>query len=181
MVTAGLTAGLSGAAALGAAIYGGMASSIQNRKARELIQQQRDENRRWYDIQMARDYTRRSDVQAAINRQRELLDEQYKRARATNVVAGGTDEALALQQQGANQALSNTMTDIAAQASSYKDNVERQYRQQDAALNQQQAQTYQQQAAASAKAASQVVDAGLKQIGIELDRMDDISNKKSTV
>ena len=173
-----VTAGLGGAAALLSSIYGGVTSSIQNKKARELIQQQRDENRRWYDIQMARDYTRRSDVQAAINRQRELLDEQYKRARATNAVAGGTDEALALQQQGANQALSNTMTDIASQASSYKDNVERQYRQQDAAINQQQAQDLRQQAAASAKAASQAVNAGLNLEGIEL--YND-SIKKSTV
>lgn len=154
-----------GTTALGSAIYGGIASSRANNKARRLIKEQRDENRAWYDTKMAQDYTQRADVQAAIKRQRELLDEQYKRARATNVVAGGTDEALALQKQAANQSLSQTMTDVASNATNYKDNIESQYRAQDAALNQQQVQNYQQQAAQTAQAASQGVNAGIGLMG----------------
>ena len=123
--------------ALGSAIYGGIKSAQDNQRAQALIQQQRDENKAWYNLRRNQDYTQRADVQAAIKRQRELLNEQYDRARATNVVAGGTDEALALQQKAANQSLSNTMTDVAAQSSAYKDKVEEQYRAQDAALNQQ--------------------------------------------
>ena len=153
------------AIALGSAIYGGIKSGKYNRKAEQLIQNQRDENKRWYDIKMAQDYTQRSDVQAAIKRQRELLDEQYKRAKATNAVMGGTDEALALQKQAANKALAQTATDIASQASEYKEGVENQYRHQDAALNQQQAQNYQQMAAASAQAASQSVNDALNLAG----------------
>lgn len=153
-----------GVTALTGAIYGGIASANYNKKARKLIQNQRDENKQWYNTKMAEDYTQRSDVQAAIKRQRELLDEQYKRAKATNVVAGGTDEALALQKQAANNSLSDTMTDVAGQASDYKEGVENAYRHQDAALNQQQAQTYQQQAAAVAQAGGQAVNAGLQAI-----------------
>ena len=152
-------------AATGGALYGGIKSGKLNREAEYMLQKQRDENKQWYNIKMAQDYTRRTDVQAAINRQRELLNEQYKRARATNAVAGGTDQSLALQQQAANQSLSQTMTDIASQASSYKDNVEQQYRQQDAALNQQQIQGLQQRAASTAQAASQVVNSGIKMVG----------------
>ena len=89
---AGIASGIiGGVASLGAAIYGGIKSGQYNRKAEQLIQNQRDDNKRWYDIKMAQDYTQRSDVQAAIKRQRELLDEQYKRAKATNAVMGGTD------------------------------------------------------------------------------------------
>lgn len=154
-----------GLAALGSAIYGGITSAKANNKARDLIAQQRNDNKAWYDLRMSQDYTLRTDVQAAIKRQRELLDEQYRRARATNVVAGGTDEALALQQQAANKSLSDTMTDVAAQAAAYKNNVEQQYRAQDAALNQQQVQNYQQQAAQAAQAASQGVNAGLGLMG----------------
>lgn len=154
-----------GLAALGSAIYGGITSAKANNKARDLIAQQRNDNKAWYDLRMSQDYTLRTDVQAAIKRQRELLDEQYRRARATNVVAGGTDEALALQQQAANKSLSDTMTDVAAQAAAYKNNVEQQYRAQDAALNQQQVQNYQQQAAQTAQAASQGVNAGLGLVG----------------
>lgn len=164
MLTAAMAA-IGGVAALGSAIYGGIKSSKANNKARDLIQQQRRDNRDWYNLRMSQDYTQRADVQAAIKRQRELLNEQYQRAKATNVVAGGTDEALALQQQAANKSVSDTMTDIAAQAANYKDNVEQQYRAQDAALNQQQVQNYQQQAAQTAQAASQGVNAGLGLMG----------------
>ncbi len=158
-------AAIGGVAALGSAIYGGIKSAKANNKARDLVQQQRRDNKAWYNVRMAQDYTQRADVQAAIKRQRELLNEQYQRARATNVVAGGTDEALALQQQAANKSLSDTMTDVAAQGAAYKDNVEQQYRAQDAALNQQQAQSYQQQAAQAAQAASQGVNAGMGLMG----------------
>ena len=152
-------------AALGGAIYGAVKSGKYNRKAEALIQQQRDDNEAWYKTKMKQDYTMRSDVQAAINRQREILNDQYKRARATNVVAGGTDEQLALQKEAANRSLAQTVTDVAANAADYKDSVEQQYRQQDAALNQQQVQGYQQIAAQTAQAASQVVNKGLQQFG----------------
>ena len=164
MVTAAIGAGLS----LASAIYGGIKSSQANNRARRLIQQQRDDNKRWYDTRMAQDYTMRTDAQAAINRQRELLNEQYNRARKTNVVAGGTDESVALQKAAANKALSDTTTEIASQASAYKDNVERQFRAQDAALNQQQVQNNQQQAAQTAQAASQAVNAGVNLVGNSL-------------
>ena len=156
---------IGGAAALGSAIYGAVKSSKANNQARNLIQKQRDDNRRWYNTQMNKDYTLRADVQNAINRQRELLAEQYKRAKATNVVAGGSDESVALQKEAANKSLAAATADIAAAGANYKDNVEQQYRTQDNALNQQQAQSYQQQAAQTAQAASQAVNAGVGLIG----------------
>jgi len=161
MVTAAIGAGL----ALASAIYGGIQSASANNKARKLIQQQRDANKRWYDTKMAEDYTMRTDAQAAINRQRELLNEQYNKARKTGVVSGATDEAIAMQKEAANKALSDTTTDIASQASAYKDNVEARYKAEDAALNQQQAQSHQQQAAQTAQAASQAVNAGINMAG----------------
>jgi len=160
-----LTSIIGGVGALGSAIYGAVKSSQANKKAQKLIQQQRDENKRWYNTKMNQDYTMRTDVQNAINRQRELLDEQYKRAKATNVVGGGSDEALALQKEAANKSLADTTADIAAAGANYKDQVENQYRANDAALNQQQAQAHQQQAAQTAQAASQAVNAGLSLVG----------------
>lgn len=121
-----------------------------------MIRNQRTENQRWYDQKMAEDYMQRSDIQNVLRKQRELLDEQYKRARATNVVAGGTDESLALQQQAANDAMGDTMADIAANAASYKDSIESQYRSQDAALDQQLVGVEQNQARVMAQAAAQV-------------------------
>ena len=144
------------AAQVGSSIYGAIKSSQANKKAMDLIRSQRDENKKWYDQKMAEDYMQRSEVQNVLRKQRELLQEQYQRARATNIVAGGTDESLALQQQAANATMGDTMANIAANASAYKDSIEQQYRTQDAALNQQLVGVHQAQGEAIANAAGQI-------------------------
>ena len=156
---------ISGALGLGSMIYGNIKSGEENKKARQLIQQQRDDNRHWYNTRMAEDYTQRADAQAVINKQRELAQDLYKSSAARNIVAGGTDESLAMQQESANSAIVQTMSDIAANAASHKDNIEQQFRQQDAALNQQQAQTHANQAQAVAQAAGQAAGASLNLMG----------------
>lgn len=161
-----VTSLIGAAGALGSAIYGAIKSSKANNQARSLIQSQRDENRRWYDTKMNQDYTLRADVQNALTRQRELLDEQMKRANANKIVGGASDESAALAKDSANRSVAEATADIAAAGANYKDSVEQQYRAQDAALNQQQAQSYQNQAAEAAKAASQGVNAGLNLVGV---------------
>lgn len=140
----------------GSSIYGAIKSSQANKRATGLIQSERDANRKWYEEKMAEDYMQRADVQNVLRKQRELLNEQYQRARATNVVAGGTDESLALQQQAANATLGETTANIAAQSADYKEGVENQYREKDSALNQQQVNIYQNEASQIAQAAGQV-------------------------
>lgn len=144
------------AAQIGSSIYGAIKSSQANKRAEQLLKNQRDENQKWYDQKMAEDYTQRTDVQNVLRKQRELLQEQYQRARATNIVAGGTDESLALQKAAANEAMGETMAGIAANAASYKEGVENQFRAQDAALNQQQIANEQAKAQSIANAAGQV-------------------------
>ena len=144
------------AAQIGGSIYGAVKSSQANKKASDLIAAQRNDNKKWYEAKMAEDYMMRADVQNALRKQKDLLSEQMARARATNVVAGGTDESLALQQQAAMQSLGDTTANIAAQSTNYKEGVENQFRAQDAALNQQQIGVYQQQAQNIADAAGQM-------------------------
>ena len=154
---------------LGSAIYGQVKSKKLNDKAQYELDSRRNENRNWYNQKMNEDYMMRSDVQNVLRKQRELLDEQYKRARATNLVSGGTDESLALQQQAANQTMGDTMADIAANASAYKDNIEQQYRAQENNLSQQQQQIYTNQANQVSQAASQALQMGgnLLQSGLD--------------
>jgi hypothetical protein len=71
-------------------------------------------------------------------------------------VAGGTDESLALQQQAANDAMGDTMADIAANATDYKENIENQYRAKDAEFNEKQAKMEIAKGQAIAQAAAQV-------------------------
>lgn len=155
---------IGGATALASAITGAIGSAAQNKKARNLLDTQRAENKAWYDMKKAEQYTQRSDFQAILKKQKELLDEQYANARGVNAVAGGTDESVALQKKVANQSLSDTMTNVAGQASAYKDNLDAQYRQTDQALANQQAATYANQANNIAQAAGQGITAGLNLI-----------------
>lgn len=165
------------AAQVGSSIYGAIKSSQANKKAQEMIQNQRAENKKWYDQRMAEDYMQRTDIQNVLRKQRELLNEQYRRARATNIVAGGTDESLALQQQAANAAMGDTMADIAANAESYRDSIESQYRTQDAALNQQLVGVEQAKGQAIANAAGQV---GSAVGGLMTGAISDAAGKKVT-
>lgn len=144
------------AAQIGSSIYGAIKSSEAGKKAEALIRNQRDENQRWYHTKRAEDYTKRSDIQNILRKQKEMFSENYDRIRGTNAVMGGTDEAVALQQEGANAAMAEAAADIAAQSSSYKEGIETQFRQQDAALNQQQVAVEQNKAQQIADAAGQV-------------------------
>lgn len=149
-------AAIGAAAQVGSSIYGAIKSSQANKKAMDILKAQKDENKKWYEERMSEDYLQRPDVQNVLRKQRELLSEQYKRARGINVVAGGTDESLALQQQEANEILGDTMGNIAAQSANYKESVENQYRTTDAALAQQEMGIHQTQAQTIATAAGQV-------------------------
>lgn len=156
---------IGGVTALGGAAYGGIASGKYNRKAENLIQNQRNKNQDWWNVKRSEDFTQRADVQSAVTRQRELLNEQYKRAKATNTVAGGTDESLALQKRAANAALSQTTSDIAASANRHKDVAEARYLATDGALNQQQVVGNQQMAKSAAAAGAQLVNSGVNTLG----------------
>ena len=114
------------AAQIGSSIYGAAKSAQMNNRARQLLRQEKAEVNQWYEQKLNEDYLSRSDVQAALTAQREILDEKYKQARATQAVAGGTDEAVALQKEAANKSLGETTRSIAAQASAYKDNLAQQ-------------------------------------------------------
>lgn len=160
-----LLAAIPAVASLASSVFGGIKSGQYNDKADRLLAQQRANNRRWYDIRRSEDFTRRADVQAAINKQRELLDEQYKRARAVNTVAGGTEESLARQKEAANRTVADTMSDVAVKAAESKDRVEDRYLEMENALMAQERQSAQQQAAATAQAAGQAVSSGISLAG----------------
>ena len=152
-------------ATLGSAAIGAISSAQQNKRARSILQQQKSDNQNWYNTRMSEDFTNRVDSQAIITRQRELLDEQARNARGANAVAGGTPESEAIAKAQANSSLAQTMSDIAAQGAAYKDSVEQSYRQQDAALRQQEGQIAHNQAMATAQAAGQAVNAGINLLG----------------
>ena len=178
MIASAISAGLGGLMQVGSTIYGAAQSSRLNKQAQHELTGRRNENQQWYNQKMNEDYMMRSDVQNVLRKQRDLLDEQYKRSRATNIVAGGTDESLALQQREANRVMGDTMANIAANASAYKDNVEQQYRAQENNLSQQQQQIYANQANATAQAAGQAAGAGANLLSSGLSGITQIAKVK---
>ena len=72
------------------------------------------------------DYTKRSDFQALMAKQKELLDAQYAREKGVNAVIGNNDAAVYAQKQANAQSIANTMSNAGAIASSYKDAIQSQ-------------------------------------------------------
>lgn len=144
------------AAQVGASIYGAIKSSQALKDLRDKIGYVRKENKKWYDEAMAEDYLTRPEVRDVVRKDTEMLSEQMKRSRAINLVAGGTDESLALQQQQALEAHGDTMATIASHAAESKDEAKREYRERELALTQQEMELDQAKAQNIATAAGQV-------------------------
>lgn len=160
---------ISGVTALGSAIYGAIKSGNENKKARQLIAQERAENREWYNTEINKDYTSRSDAQALLTKQQELLRERTRSARGAAAVAGASDASVAADKEAANAAMAETMATIASNADAHKDEITAQYREADSRLNQAQAEEHQQQANNVATAASQLTSTALGMMGASID------------
>ena len=124
-------------------------------------QQQEMYNQRLADIKAHRDKlyyqdpTQTAANQTAVTQARELLGDQAKQAAASAAVAGGTDEAVALQKAAATKAIGNMMQQQAVQGEARKDAIWNSADSQIDAFSQYLAQSKLQQAQDNAKAISQ--------------------------
>ena len=146
-------------------VAGAIGSARAQRKADGMIKAEKEKNQAWYDRNYNQNYLERSDAQQVLENTRKFYDERMQRSAATNTVMGGTDEALAMDKAAANQAVSDTMAGINADASAHKDAVEQNYLNVDSALSQQQIAGQQQKARNIANAASGVSSMGAGIVG----------------
>lgn len=153
--------GLAGAA-MGA--VAGIAGGIVNSKRSKLMNQQLDdsqqENQAWYDRKYNEDYTQRADAQNALRLTTEQMEKMNRQSRASNIVAGGTAESLALDKQASNNLLQNTTANIVANAEQYKQGVENQYLDTNANIQNQRMSILGAQMKNAANSASAVAEAG---------------------
>lgn len=140
--------------------FGAYQSAKYGNESRRVLKEGNSALQSWYNGKLAEDYTSRSDFQSIFNKQRDLLNEQYKRAKGAVNVVGGTDESLAMHK--ASNALANAqiMGNVASNASAYKDNIDNARMQAQANYNQQVAQSLVGQGQAMAQAGSMVGRAG---------------------
>lgn len=129
LIASGVTAGLGGLFTLGSTIAGLAASKKENDKSENRLNEYEGNKEAWFNQKLNQDYMTRSDVQNVLRKDREMYEERMRKARAMNVVSGGTDESLALQQEAAMKTHGNTIADIASNAAAYNDSIEQQQQQ----------------------------------------------------
>ena len=151
-------------------VAGAIGSARAQKKADKMIAGQKAKNQAWYDRNYNQNFLERSDAQAVLENTRKFYDERVGRAAAANTVMGGTDEALAMDKAAANQAVSDTMAGINADASAHKDAIEQNYLNMDSALTQQQIAGQQQRAQNISNAASGVSSLGAGIVGSVLSK-----------
>lgn len=118
-------------------IFGGISASKAMKKVKRNIEQQQKENQDWYDRRYNEDATQRADAQRMITMVNDSIKKRNKQAAGAAAVMGGSEEAVAMAKEANNQALSDTTSQIVANAEQRKDNIEQQYLNRKADLNQQ--------------------------------------------
>lgn len=125
--------------ALGVAgsIFGGISASKAMKKVQRNIENQQRENQDWFDRRYNEDGTQRADAQRMITLVSDSIKRRNKQAAGTAAVMGGTDESVAVAKEANNKALSDTVSQVAANADARKDKIEGQYLQTKQDLNNQ--------------------------------------------
>ena len=123
------------------AIWGGISAAKSAKKVKQNIEEQKQKNQDWYDRRYNEDATQRADAQRLLTMTEESIKKRNKAAAGTAAVMGGSTESVAAEKAVNNEALAETTSKIAADASARKDAIEAAYQERDANLEQQLNQT----------------------------------------
>lgn len=148
-------------ASIAGGILGGSAAKKAARRKAALLDKMERENQSWYDRRYNEDYTQTAEALNAMRLMREQADKSVKRSEGVAAVMGGTDESVAQAKAAANEAVGNTLANIAAQGTAQKNAVESQYQSQKNNINAQRMGVYDAQAASAAQAGGAVMQAGM--------------------
>lgn len=118
-------------------IFGGISASKAMKKMKANVEAQKRENQDWYDRRYNEDATQRADAQRILTLTQENIKNRNKAAAGAQAVMGGTDESTAAAKEANNKALADATATIAVNGEQRKDAIEGQYRERDAALNEQ--------------------------------------------
>lgn len=149
-------------ASLASSAIGAFGSAYSNYKAGRELKNEIKDNESDYKKDYYGDYTQRTDVQNAIGRMRGLMKDRADARRGTAAVMGSTPEAVVAGQKVDNEALGETVSNIAGQSSRYKDIVKARYQSNRSALRMKQAAVYDGQAEQFGKLASTAATIGAK-------------------
>lgn len=118
-------------------IFGGISASKAMKKMKANVEAQKKANQDWYDRRYNEDATQRADAQRILTLTQENIKNRNKAAAGVQAVMCGTDESTAAAKEANNKALADATATIAVNGEQRKDAIEGQYRERDAALNEQ--------------------------------------------
>lgn len=154
-----------GIGALGS-IFGGLSASSAMKQRRDGVLRLQQENKDWFDRRYNEDALQRADALALLERTKEAVRNRNQRAAGVQAVMGGTDESVAHEREAGNKAIADVTTNIAADGARRKDQIEAQYRAQDAALQGQLNDIERDRANATSEAIKGVASAGANIAGL---------------
>lgn len=154
-----------GIGALGS-IFGGLSASSAMKQRRDGVMRLQQENKDWFDRRYNEDALQRADALALLERTKEAVRNRNQRAAGVQAVIGGTDESVAHEREAGNKAIADVTTNIAAEGARRKDQIEAQYRAQDAALQGQLNDIERDRANATSEAIKGVASAGANIAGL---------------
>lgn len=124
----------SAAGALGG-IFGGISKNKMLKKQMRMINEQKRENQDWFDRRYNEDATQRADAQAILTRTAEMIRKRNQQTAGNAAVTGGTEESVAATKEANAKALSDAVSQIAVAGAQRKDQIEGQYRNRKAGLD----------------------------------------------
>lgn len=148
-----------GAMNVGASIFGGIKNAKAMKEVQANLEQQKKDNQNWYDRRYNENPTQRADAQRLLTMTEESIKNRNKQAAGAAAVMGGTEESVAAAKAANNQALTETMSQISAQADARKDAIEQQFQQNNTALQNQMNEMTMKKAANTAQAVQGVASA----------------------
>lgn len=116
-------------------IFGGISASKAMKKVKNNLENQKRENQDWYDRRYNEDATQRADAQRILSKTEESIRNRNRQTAGSAAVMGGTEESVAAAKAANNAALADATATIAANADARKDQIEAQYQQKKAQVD----------------------------------------------
>lgn len=116
-------------------IFGGISASKAMKKVKNNLENQKRENQDWYDRRYNEDATQRADAQRILSKTEESIRNRNRQVAGSAAVMGGTEESVAAAKAANNAALADATATIAANADARKDQIEAQYQQKKAQVD----------------------------------------------
>lgn len=155
-----LGSAIGGALGIGGSIFGGISASKAMKRVKKNLEDQMQENQNWYDRRYNEDATQRADAQRILTITNDNIRQRNQAAAGAQAVMGGTEESVAAAKAANNQALADATSQIAVNGERRKDQIEGQYMQTKADLNEKLNNLEQAKAQNTAQAVQGVAQAG---------------------